>query len=160
MDALTDLFTMEDFRRPAYLVDWLSDALAKHKSGIFHLEMETGMGRSTFAQALDPWRCTGKMEISLEDTTVRGYCINASYLASEEAFCNSIPGIFNQDKDGARIFQASEVCLQYLRPGSPATPCSRRLSSLVAAALKKRDEKRIAEKLPVKELKFLRESAK
>lgn len=121
MDAPTDLFAMEDFRRPGYLVSWLSEALSKHESGIFHLEMEKGMGKSTFVQALDPTRWTGPGGLALEDTTVRGYLINSPIYASLEAYCNSLPEIFNHNEAGDWIFEGSEVCLQYLEPEGSQT---------------------------------------
>jgi tetratricopeptide (TPR) repeat protein len=115
-EAVRLLFSMEDFRRPAYLADWVQDALGKHLSGIFHLELEEGMGKSTFARALDPTRRIEKAGVDLEDTAVRGYYVDSSAHASLAAYCNTLPGIFNRDEDGSRIFEEGEVCLQYLRP--------------------------------------------
>lgn len=116
--VIQSLFRVEDFRRPDHLVDWLSSALKAHPKGVFHLSMEMGMGKSTFARALDPTRCGSDMAIALKNTTVRGYYLNDSYLSSAEAFCNSVNDIFNRDKDGAPLFQSSTAAFPRLQPGS------------------------------------------
>ncbi|MCB1316287.1 MAG: hypothetical protein KDK27_10060, partial [Leptospiraceae bacterium] len=116
--VIESIFTVEDFRKPVYLMDWLRESVLKQTGGVFHLQMEMGTGKSTFARALDETRRTGNMKIDFKNLTVRGYFLNDSYLASVQAFCNSINDFFNRDKHGDRTFESQETDLPNVQSGS------------------------------------------
>ena len=80
------------FQRPDYLVKILTKELKHYNSGIFLLQMMSGMGKSTFAKMLDQNSgFSSKNHISIDEFSVRAYYIDSDYSASIEAVKNELP---------------------------------------------------------------------
>ena len=82
-DALTDWEMaqlkrerrLSRLERPEYLVSWLKEQLTAHSGGYLLLQMERGMGKTTFARMLDPSGETGVRLGMKDDMTIRCYTI-------------------------------------------------------------------------------------
>ena len=80
------------FLRPAHLVNLLTKELEQYNSGVFLLQMMSGMGKSTFTKMLDHNSgFSSKNHISLNEFSIRAYYIDSDYSASIEAVRNELP---------------------------------------------------------------------
>lgn len=80
------------FLRPAHLERLLVKELEQHNSGVFLLQMMSGMGKSTFTRMLDHNSgFPSKNHISLNEFSVRAYYLDSDYSASIEAVKNELP---------------------------------------------------------------------
>lgn len=77
----------EEIIEPKYLKDWLEKRLEKDSKGLYLMQMEEGMGKTTFARMLDPH---SKKKIKFADVTIRNYYINNVYSHKVDIFKNNI----------------------------------------------------------------------
>lgn len=96
-EMIQRLSSIDDFQQPVYLTSWLQQMLTEHPSGMFLLQMERGMGKTTFASALDQLNMN---KISLPGFTVRTYNINDAYNYKREFFLSGITDAFRQETGG------------------------------------------------------------
>lgn len=86
----------EDTIEPKYLKDWLNVRLETDRKGLYLIQMEEGMGKTTFSRMLDPH---SKKKIKFNDVTVRNYYINNVYSHKVDIFKNNIIDEFILDDD-------------------------------------------------------------
>lgn len=84
---INSLDNTSDIITPEFIKTWLTENIQKDSKGIYLLQMESGMGKTTFSRLLDP-HFNGK--INIPNTTIRGYYINGSYTCNVEVFENNI----------------------------------------------------------------------
>ncbi len=84
---LNSIDTPEQVSVPSYLKGWLEDCLNKNSKGIYLLQMEGGMGKTTFTRLLDPH---SKQKIKFPGVTVRAYYINDAYSFKIDTFKNNV----------------------------------------------------------------------
>jgi tetratricopeptide (TPR) repeat protein len=106
---LDDLSRVSDFSPPTHLIDWLDSSMEQNNKGIFLVQMERGMGKTTFSKALDE---QGLSKIILSDTTIRSYYINDTYLYKTANFVSDLNDIFRQDQQGKTMLSGSIFSLK------------------------------------------------
>ncbi|SET59909.1 TPR repeat-containing protein [Natronincola peptidivorans] len=84
--VLEEIYNAQEITRPFYLEEWVKGCLEKEK-GIFLLQMERGMGKTTFSRALDQLK---NHTVKIKNTTVRGYYFNDTYGSKAAAFASGL----------------------------------------------------------------------
>ena len=79
MELLNREQQMSHLLRPEYLVSWLAKEMEETDRGYLLLQMERGMGKSTFARMLDPAGRTGVKLPEFAEVTVRRYHMTPFY---------------------------------------------------------------------------------
>jgi tetratricopeptide (TPR) repeat protein len=102
ISILSKLQEVDDFQSPRFIVDQINKYLNddKAKKGLFLLQMERGMGKTTFVRALD--------ELSIhkhtpKDTAVRAYYLNDTFLYKTRYFSQKLSDILRQNKHGDTV---------------------------------------------------------
>jgi len=83
INVLDKITQIKETVKPTYITEWLKDSLTEHNKGIFLLEAEAGMGKSTFAKMLD---VDAMKDIKLTDVYAKAYYANDSYRKSLNNF--------------------------------------------------------------------------
>jgi len=96
-ELLSQIEKEADYLEPSYLFGWLSQSLSAHEQGVFVLQMSSGMGKSTFARALDPMQLN---KLKLPDCTVRGYYCNESYRSRADSFLSKLSDTLRKNDQG------------------------------------------------------------
>ena len=101
-EELNRLNAAYHFVEPVYITDWLKDCLFDQidgeinpkylRKGVFHLMMERGMGKTSYAFSLDSQN-DGHSSVDLRDTVVRVFYCNRVQLRSAQEFAD---GIYNE----------------------------------------------------------------
>jgi tetratricopeptide (TPR) repeat protein len=99
-EMLEKMLSLDDFQSPKYLVTWLNEQLEKKDKGTILLQMENGMGKTTFIRALDEKALNS---ISLGESTIRCYYINDVYTYKVDNFVSEINSKFQFVKENIRI---------------------------------------------------------
>ena len=110
-DEISYLSTnMRDLIKPEYLVNKLKSWIDTYSKGIFRLQMDTGMGKSTFVKMLDPFlnEQIGKKHITFPDVSVRCFYINNTYSAKLSFFRDGIKKSFYKTDDG-KVFKGNDI---------------------------------------------------
>lgn len=82
--------------QPNYLKKWISDKLEYNSKGIYLLQMEEGMGKTTFSRILDPH---SYKKIKLSKVTIRAYYVNSTYSYKVGVFKNDIIELLKTNDD-------------------------------------------------------------
>lgn len=103
-----DLYLIKGIRNvvepPIYLKDKISETLASDKKGIYLLQMERGMGKTTFIKMLDAHFAKLKEKhMLLDGYSVRAYYINNSYSANLDIFRYGFEDNLHIDDNGERM---------------------------------------------------------
>lgn len=96
VEMLNYISKSEQLITPEYLKAWLSNQLENHKKGIFLIQMEEGMGKTTFSRLLDP-HVSGK--IKLQNISVRSYYVNSTYSYKLDMFQNDVIDLLKSNND-------------------------------------------------------------
>lgn len=73
--------------QPTYLRDLISETIATNTKGVFLLQMERGMGKTTFVKMLDAhFAMLKKTHIKINGYSVRAYYFNNSYSSNVDIF--------------------------------------------------------------------------
>lgn len=101
---------MRDLIKPEYLIKKLESWINTYSKGIFKLQMDTGMGKSTFVKMLDPFlnEQIGKEHVIFHDVSVRCFYINNTYSAKLSFFIDGIKKTFYKTDDG-KIFKGDDI---------------------------------------------------
>lgn len=86
-DTINLIDTPEEVIEPTFIKEWLEKKLNENSKGIYLLQMEEGMGKTTFSRMLDPH---AKNKISFKGVTIRTYYINCTYSFKPDIFQNNI----------------------------------------------------------------------
>ena len=96
-EELNRLNAAYHFVEPVYITDWLKDCLFDQidgeinpkylRKGVFHLMMERGMGKTSYAFSLDSQN-DGHSSVDLRDTVVRVFYCNRVQLRSAQEFAD------------------------------------------------------------------------
>lgn len=109
-DYLNQLENISDYKNPAYLEDWLRSMLDNHEKGIFLLQMERGMGKTTFCRALDK---NSHKKLSLEDFTVKSFYFNDNYLSNPSYFLSLLSDNLRSNKEGKIVIKEEHIKTLY-----------------------------------------------
>lgn len=113
-DEISYLSTnMRDLIKPEYLVNKLKSWIDTYSKGIFKLQMDTGMGKSTFVKMLDPFlnEQIGKKHITFPDVSIRCFYINNTYSAKLSFFRDGIKKNFYKTDDG-KLFKGNDISFE------------------------------------------------
>ncbi|WP_394186769.1 tetratricopeptide repeat protein [Metabacillus halosaccharovorans] len=95
-EIMNKIQLIDDYYQQTYLIDWLKNSLAKHEKGVFLLQMERGLGKSTFSRALDP-HSLHRINLSPYSVSVRGYYINDTYKYKMDHFVQEINDLLRKN---------------------------------------------------------------
>ena len=84
-----------------FLKDELIESLNKSSKGIFILEMEGGMGKTTFVRSMDPFS-SNKRNLQ-EDIEVRAFYINNTYAHTPNYFALGFLDALRKEKDNSTV---------------------------------------------------------
>ena len=110
-DILEQISRLNDFEEPEYIKKWLTYVLNEScKKGLLLLQAERGMGKSTFARALDQISLNNKDILDIHNLCIRAYYINDTFGSNIDNFEREVNEVFtyNNKKDklkGTKIFQ-------------------------------------------------------
>lgn len=104
-ETLDKIAAIDDFQKPIYLKKWLKGLVDGHSKGLFLLQLERGMGKTTFVRALDQQSMSRIHLNDPDDFSVRSYYINSAYLYKVEHFTSKISFLLLTDTHG-------RICIQ------------------------------------------------
>ncbi|MCB2290143.1 tetratricopeptide repeat protein [Clostridium sp. CS001] len=104
--VLNEIQHINDYKNPMYIEEWLRSRLLNTNKGIFLLQMERGMGKTTFSKALDE---NGYNKIEIDDFTVRSYYMNDSYLSDYGYFYTGLSDLFRTNSEGKVIIKEKNI---------------------------------------------------
>ncbi|NGY80460.1 hypothetical protein F6Y02_41060 (plasmid) [Bacillus megaterium] len=99
---------IDDFQSPDYLKQRLNGFLQNNLKGIMLLQMERGMGKTTFARALDPHSLK---KYSFANVSIRSYYINDSYAYKVDNFTSEICDLIRKNDEGNLYLKGKAVHL-------------------------------------------------
>jgi tetratricopeptide (TPR) repeat protein len=111
--VLNELQHINDYKNPQYIEKWLRSRLLGNTKGIFLLQMERGMGKTTFSKALDE---NGYNKIEIDDFTIRSYYMNDSYLSDYGYFYTGLSDLFRTNSQGNVIIKEKNIKMLYGKP--------------------------------------------
>lgn len=86
-EVLRKISNSEKTISPSYLVQWVSEKIETDNKGVYLIQMERGMGKTTFASIVDPHV---SQKNSYQNITTRVYYINENYSYKIETFENNL----------------------------------------------------------------------
>ena len=95
-EIMNKIQLIDDYFQQFYLIDWLKGNIGKHENGVFLLQMERGLGKSTFSRALNP-HSLHKIRLSTYSVSVRSYFINDTYKYKVEHFVQEINDLLRRN---------------------------------------------------------------
>jgi hypothetical protein len=104
LDDFLQKASIQDWKKPTYLLRWLTEQLKEHSKGVFILRMGSGMGKTTFCKALDPY---GLDLINLReeyDSLAACYYINNDYRYHVNLFCYELNHHIQSSPDDKLLF--------------------------------------------------------
>lgn len=90
-----------NFEKVPYLENWIKDNINNNKKGVFWLQMERGMGKSTFVQMIDK-KAIGNVKIA--NTTSKVLYLNDTYNSDIQFIFQKLVNLLNHDDDNKLIF--------------------------------------------------------
>ncbi len=101
-EILNEVASIDDFQKPTHIEEWLSKAIDEHPKGIFLLQMERGMGKTTYARALDE-QSFNKTRLKKKPFSRRAYYIDSDYRYQTAIFADKVSTSLRQDSEGKQI---------------------------------------------------------
>ncbi len=115
-ETLDRIAVIDDFQQPVYLKRWLQELTETRAQGVFLLQMERGMGKTTFARALDH-QSMNRMHLTEPDEfSVRSYYVNGAYRYKIEHFISRFNILLLTDSSGRVAIQGNLPVLSVLSP--------------------------------------------
>lgn len=105
-NILNEIQYVNDYKNPDFIEKWLNEKISSCNRGVFLLQMERGMGKTTFSKALDE---NGYNKIKIKDMTIRSYYVNDSYLSEYGYFYTALSDLFRTDGEGRIIIKEKEL---------------------------------------------------
>jgi tetratricopeptide (TPR) repeat protein len=106
-ETLEKIAAIDDFQKPIYLKKWLKELADRHSKGLFLLQMERGMGKTTFARALDQ-QSMSRIHLNEPDNfSIRSYYINSAYLYKIENFTSRVSSLLLTDINRRIVIQGN-----------------------------------------------------
>ena len=101
---------MRDLIKPDYIINQIKSWIITYSKGVFKLQMDSGMGKSTIVKMLDPFlkEYLGKKYISIPGVSVRCFYINNTYSAKLTFFRDSIRKDFYKTDNG-KVFKGDDI---------------------------------------------------
>lgn len=101
---------MRDLIKPDYIINQIKSWIDTYSKGIFKLQMDSGMGKSTIVKMLDPFlkESLGKKHIDIPGVSVRCFYINNTYSAKLTFFRDSIRKDFYKTDNG-KVFKGDDI---------------------------------------------------
>ena len=101
---------MCDLIKPDYIINQIKLWINTYSKGIFNLQMDSGMGKSTIVKMLDPFlrEYLGKKHINIPGVSVRCFYINNTYSAKLSFFRDSIRKDFYKT-DSGKVFKGDDI---------------------------------------------------
>lgn len=87
----------DDYINPQYIYDQVSNWINTYNKGIFLIQMNSGMGKSTFVRALDPHSMA---KLSFDNVSIRCQYINESYGSRVDFFITNFKDTMRKDNYG------------------------------------------------------------
>lgn len=102
--------SMRDLIKPDYIINQIKSWIDTYSKGIFKLQMDSGMGKSTIVKMLDPFlkEYLGKKHIDIPGVSVRCFYINNTYSAKLTFFQDSIRKDFYKTDNG-KVFKGDDI---------------------------------------------------
>ena len=102
--------SMRDLIKPDYIINQIKSWIDIYPKGIFKLQMDSGMGKSTIVKMLDPFlkEYLGKKHIDIPGASVRCFYINNTYSAKLTFFRDSIRKDFYKTDNG-KVFKGDDI---------------------------------------------------
>ncbi|MCK8826604.1 hypothetical protein MWH25_02420 [Natroniella acetigena] len=98
LKLLDEVAKIKSFTKPDLLGNWLKDRIEKNNKGLFLLQMEAGMGKTTFVRALDQLELNKFKNINNELKLIsRAYYINDSFAYQVGFFTSGLWKNLTQD---------------------------------------------------------------
>ncbi|MCB2289410.1 tetratricopeptide repeat protein [Clostridium sp. CS001] len=95
-ELINNIDIPETVQIPLYLQKWLQSNINKDNKGIYLLQMQSGMGKTTFSKMLDQHSIC---KIKFPEIAVRSYYINDAYSYKVDIFKNNIVDSLKYDDD-------------------------------------------------------------
>lgn len=89
---------------PDFLYKWVDNNLEANNKGIYLLQMEKGMGKTTFSKIIDPLMFNKK---KFNKTAVRAYYVNSTYSYKVKSFENDIVELLKISDDKTDKFKGN-----------------------------------------------------
>ena len=101
---------MRDLIKPDYIINQIKSWIITYSKGVFKLQMDSGMGKSTIVKMLDPFlkESLGKKHIDIPGVSVRCFYINNTYSAKLTFFRDSIRKDFYKTDNG-KVFKGDDI---------------------------------------------------
>lgn len=80
------VLNVSDFVEPKFVTEWIAERI-ENDDRVFLLQMQKGMGKSTYVRALDPFLIN---KIKLEETCVRTYYVNPTFGSKFSNFASEV----------------------------------------------------------------------
>jgi hypothetical protein len=106
-ETLDKIAAIDDFQKPIYLRKWLKELVDRHSKGLLLLQLERGMGKTTFTRALDQQSMSRIHLNDPDDFSVRSYYINSAYLYKVENFTSKVSFLLLTDTNGRIVIQGN-----------------------------------------------------
>jgi len=97
IDQLYEIQKVNDFIKPPYCQQYVQNIIDNYSKGIFLLQMEQGMGKTTFAQALDELALN---KIKLKNASIRGYYFNNTFASDVKYFLEHVIDMLRSNSYG------------------------------------------------------------
>lgn len=101
-EVLDKIASIDDFQKPLHLEKWLNNAINGHPKGIFLLQMDRGMGKTTYAHALDE-QSLNETRLKKKGFSRRVYYIDNAYRYRTAIFADKVSATLRQDKKGKHV---------------------------------------------------------
>lgn len=103
-NIIKSISKVEQIVFPEFLYKWMNDNLSNYDKGTYLLQMERGMGKTTFSKIIDPHSYDKR---KFDKTAVRVYYVNSTYSYKIESFENDIVDILKMNGDKTDKFKGS-----------------------------------------------------
>ncbi len=103
IDIIDKITEIKEVIEPNHMQEWITGALKKFKKGVFLLEAEAGMGKSTFSKMLDSDSID---KIHFENLHTKAYYANDSYRQTLNSFVQDT-------RDNLRMIKGDKVTLSF-----------------------------------------------
>lgn len=102
--VLNDILKVNDFIRPESIINKIENFIEVNDKGILLLQMEKGMGKTTFSKSIDElsWR-----KVKLHNCVIRGYYVNDTYKSRKNVFISEMNDLFRIDDEGKIIYKGN-----------------------------------------------------
>lgn len=105
--VLDKIANVDDYKKATYLENEVKKWIESNDRGLLLLQMERGMGKTTFCRALDQKAINFNKIFDPNEAIVRGYYCNNTYQGKIKTFADMLPMIFNTDKDGKVLLEGN-----------------------------------------------------